>query len=100
MAYSDRGRGSRGAALAMAAEARRLVAWHQQIGEDYANAIQGRLTDAPGQRPPAIRAEIAELQSLRAAALITADHFRRQAERYERLAGVHLNGVQVVGAPA
>lgn len=93
---SDRGRA---ATLELAAEARRMVAWYRQIAMDCANSIQAVIGENPRPRSSDVKTQIRELERSQARAHLQADRYQRDAERYERFAGIGLSST-AIGAPA
>lgn len=77
-----------GPAVELAAEAWRMVDFYRDVAEDYANAMQMRLTAPRRQLARAVRAELDHLERQRARVLVLAEAHRAQAQRYERLAGL------------
>jgi hypothetical protein len=90
----------RDTALALIAEARRMVDWYRAIAEECANTIQGLVARFPrGHRPDHVKAQIVELQRAEARAYLQIERYRKQAERYERYAGVGPSNT-AIGVPA
>lgn len=90
---TSRSKTGRAGALEMATEARRLISWWRGIAEDYANAIQARITTDPRSRPAHVQAEIDEFTRQRARAWMMTEHYEQQAERYEKYCGLRSRGV-------
>lgn len=92
--------GGRGAAIDLAIEAHNMVDWYRRIQEDCANTIQALVVKYPrGHRPDDIKARLHQLELAQARAFVLIERHRKQAERYERYAGIGPSAT-AIGVPA
>ena len=90
----------RGDARDLAAEARRMVDWYRQIAEDARNTVQALVASSPRpRRPKAVEAQIEALMVCQGRAYLMVERYRKQAERYERYAGIGPSR-SAIGVPA
>jgi outer membrane protein assembly factor BamD (BamD/ComL family) len=77
-----------------------MVDWYDVIRQDVANTIQALVGRFPrGHLTDAVKAQIVELQRAEARAYLQIERYRKQAERYERYAGVGPSNT-AIGVPA